>query len=286
MAPMRAFIAVLAATVLSACSPTGLLNATVPSNGTTVTRDVRFADGPRGTLDIYRPAAATGAAPLVVFLYGGSWRMGDKGIYPFVAIPLASRGAVVVVPDYRVYPEVSFPDFLGDNARAIAWAFDHAAELGADPHAIFVVGHSAGAYNAAMLALDPRWLAAAGVDRGRLAGVVGLAGPYDFLPITGRDIIPVFASVDGGPLSQPITFADGRNPPMLLLTGDADTIVQARNTASLAARIGKLGGPVESRVYPGVGHIGIVTAFAPLFRGNAPVLDDVWRFITAHRSQG
>ena len=282
---MRAFIAALAAAVLSACSPIGLLNATVPSNGTSVTRDVRFSDGPRGTLDIYRPAASAEPAPLVVFLYGGSWRMGDKSIYPFVATPLASRGAVVVVPDYRVYPEVAFPDFLRDNARAVAWAFDHAAELGADPNAVFVLGHSAGAYNAAMLALDPKWLAAVGVDRARLAGVVGIAGPYDFLPITGRDIIPVFASVDGGPLSQPITFADGHNPPMLLLAGDADTTVQARNTASLAARIGERGGPVESRVYPGVGHIGIVTAFAPLFQHNAPVLDDVWQFITARRPQ-
>lgn len=281
---MRAFIVALAAAVLSAYSPTGLLNATVPSNGTSVTRDVRFAEGARGTLDIYRPAAA-GTAPLVVFLYGGSWRMGNKSIYPFVATPLAQRGAVVVVPDYRVYPEVAFPDFLRDNARAVAWAFEHAAELGADPRAVFVVGHSAGAYNAAMLALDPKWLAAEGVDRKRLAGVVGLAGPYDFLPITGRDIIPVFAPVSGGPLSQPITFADGHNPPMLLLAGDADTTVQARNTSSLAARIGELGGPVESRVYPGVGHIGIVTAFAPLFQGNAPVLDDVWRFITARRPQ-
>lgn len=279
---MRIPVAAMAAAVLSACSPTALLNATVPSNGVAVTRDVRYAEGPRGTLDIYRPPAS-GPVPLVVFLYGGSWRTGDKGIYPFVARPLAARGAVVVVPDYRLYPEIAFPDFLRDNAQAVAWAIGHASELGADPEAVFVVGHSAGAYNAAMLALDPKWLAEAGVDRARLAGIVGLAGPYDFLPITGRNIIPVFAPVGGGPLSQPITFADGSNPPMLLLAGDADTTVQARNTASLAARITGRGGIVESRIYPGVGHIGIITAFAPLFQGAAPVLDDVWGFITAQR---
>lgn len=281
---MRILVAALAAAVLSACSPTSLLNATIPSNGVTVMRDVRYADGLRGTLDIYRPAAP-GPAPLVVFLYGGSWRMGDKGIYPFVAKPLAARGAVVVVPDYRLYPEVAFPDFLRDNAKAVAWALTHASELGADPKAVFVVGHSAGAYNAAMLALDPKWLAEAGVDRAQLAGVIGLAGPYDFLPITGRDIIPVFAPVGGGTLSQPITFADGSNPPMLLLAGGADTTVQARNTISLAARINERGGAVESRIYPAIGHIGIITAFAPLFQGVAPVLDDVWQFITArHQS--
>lgn len=276
-------LTVLLALLLPACSPVGLLNAIVPAGGVQVTRDVSYADGPRNRLDIYRPAARPGLAPssmpLIVFLYGGSWRTGSKAMYPFVALPLAARGAVVVVPDYRLYPEVRFPDFLADNARAVAWSAAHAAELGADPRRVFIVGHSAGAYNAAMLALDPRYLADAGYGRGRLAGVAGLAGPYDFLPITGEDIKPVFASVDDGPLSQPVTYVDGRNPPLLLLAGDADTTVNPRNTLSLAAKVRAAGGPVEARLLPGIGHIGIVTAFAPLFRSRAPVLDDVWAFV-------
>jgi len=154
----------------------------------------------------------------------------------------------------------------------------HARELGADPARIFVLGHSAGAYDAAMLALDPRWL---GADRSRLAGVIGLAGPYDFLPITDPDVIPVFAPVNDGPASQPITYVDGSNPPMLLLAGTADQTVNPRNTERLAARIREKGGPVQSKLYPGIGHIGILTAFAPLFQGRAPVLEDVWRFIAA-----
>ena len=270
---------VLLALLLPACSPPALLNATVPSQGVTVTRDVAYAEGPRHRLDIYRPPGGGKHAPLVVFLYGGSWRTGDKGMYPFVALPLAARGAVVVVPDYRLYPEVAFPAFLDDNARAVAWAAEHAAELGADARRLFIVGHSAGAYNAAMLALDPRFLAAAGYGRRSLAGVVGLAGPYDFLPITGEDIKPVFATVGDGPLSQPISYVDGHNPPMLLLAGDADTTVNPRNTLSLADRVRAAGGPVEAQILPGIGHIGIVTAFAPLFRARAPVLDDIWAFI-------
>jgi acetyl esterase/lipase len=181
-----------------------------------------------------------------------------------------------VVPDYRLYPEVRFPAFLQDNAAAVAWALAHAREFGADPRRVFVLGHSAGAYNAAMLALDGRWLGAA---RDRLAGVIGLAGPYDFLPITDPDIIPVFAPVDDGPASQPITYVDGRNPPMLLMAGTEDTTVNPANTARLAARIGQLGGAVQDKFYPGVGHIGIITAFTPLFRGRAPVLDDVALFV-------
>ncbi len=274
---MRILFAMLA--LLTACSPSDILNATVPSDGVSVTRDIAYGEGPRRRLDIYRPALSAGPAPLVVFLYGGSWRTGDKAMYGFVAKPLAARGAVVVVPDYRLYPEVRFPAFLDDNARAVAWAAAHAADLGADGRRVFLVGHSAGAYNAAMLALDPRYLASAGFDRGRLSGVVGLAGAYDFLPITGEDIKPVFASVDDGPLSQPVTYVDGRNPPLLLLAGTADTTVNPRNTRSLAARVRAAGGMARDEFYPGLGHIGIVTAFAPLFQDRAPVLRDVSAFI-------
>lgn len=265
---------------MTACSPADVLNATVPNDGATVTHDIAYEPGAHRTLDVYRPQKATG--PLVVFLYGGSWRMGDKSMYPFVALPLAARGAVVVVPNYRLYPETEFPGFVEDNAAAVKWAIDHAASLGADPRSVFIVGHSAGAYNAAMLALDPHYLADAGTSRDRLAGVVGLAGPYNFLPITDPDVIPVFASVQDGPASQPITYVDGHNPPMLLVAGEDDTIVNPKNTTSLAARIEQKGGPVAAKLYPNLGHIGLVTAFAPLFQRRAPVLDDVWRFIEAH----
>ncbi len=183
---------------LGACSPASLLNATVSDAGVTATTDIPYAPGPRGKLDVYRPTAASGPLPIVVFIYGGSWRTGSKGMYPFVAEPLARRGAVVVVPDYRVYPEVTFPAFLQDNAAAVAWAFAHAAAFGADPARVVLLGHSAGAYNVAMLALDPRWLAAAGTDRDRLAGAIGLAGPYHFLPTDDPDVIPVF-----GPANTP-----------------------------------------------------------------------------------
>ena len=277
---MRAFLLVLP--FLGACSPAGVLNATISTAGLDISRDVAFEPGPRGVLDVYRPHGAANL-PLIVFLYGGSWRMGDKSTYPFVAATLARRGAVVVVPNYRLYPEVEFPVFLQDNAAAVAWAIQHAADYGANPADVVLVGHSAGAYNAAMLALDPRWLAEVGVDRSTLRAVVGVAGPYDFLPITGPDIIPIFASVQDGPASQPITYADGHNPPMLLLAGSADTTVYPKNTLNLAARIRAEGGSVADKIYPGIGHIGIVLAFAPLFRYKAPVLDDVWAFIMAHR---
>jgi len=269
-------LAFLSIGLLTGCAT--LVNATTKTSDLAISRDVSYAPGPRRSLDIYRPLQGT-KLPIVIFLYGGSWRQGDKDTYPFVAAPIARRGAVVLVPDYRIYPQVRFPAFLQDNAKAVAWAIAHAASLGGDPRRVFLLSHSAGAYNAAMLALDPKWLAAEGVDRKSLAGVVGLAGLYDFLPITDPDIKPIFAPVDDGPASQPINFVDGRNPPMLLLAGDADTVVMPRNTTALAARIRLAGGPVTERLYSGVTHIDIIAAFSTVFRDKVPVLNDVWAFI-------
>lgn len=258
---------------LTACSPAGILNATVSDAGVALTAGLPYGPGPRRTLDVYRPTMAGGKLPLVVFIYGGSWRSGSKDMYGFVARPLARRGIVVVVPDYRLYPEVAFPDFLDDNASAVAWAFAHAAELGADPARITLMGHSAGAYNVGMLVLDPRFLA-----RDRLAGAIGLAGPYHFLPTDDRQAMPVFGP-NNTPANEPYAFADGHNPPLFLAAGTDDTTVMPRNTTDLAARIRSRGGPVTVQLYPGIGHIGLITAFAPFFQSRAPVLEDVASFI-------
>jgi acetyl esterase/lipase len=275
----RSLLATGLAAGLAGCSPADLLNATVSDDDVSKTADIRYAPGDRHTLDVYRPRQTGGGLPMVVFVYGGGWNAGDKGMYGFVARPLVRRGIVVVVPDYRLSPEVAFPAFLEDNAKAVAWAFAHAVELGADPARVVLVGHSAGAFNIAMLALDPHWLAAAGADRNRLAGAVGLAGPYHFLPSSDPDVIPVFGA-DNTPAHEPYAFADGRNPPMFLAAGTEDTIVMPRNTTDLAGRIRQNGGPVTSTLYPGVGHVGLITAFAPVFQGRAPVLDDVAAFVT------
>jgi acetyl esterase/lipase len=263
---------------LAACTPAQLLNATVPVGGLTITHDVAYGGLPRQRLDIYRPAGAPPGAPglpVVVFFYGGSWNSGRKGMYPFVAATLARSGAVVVVPDYRLYPEVEYPDFLRDCARAVAWTQAHPAQTGSG--SLFLMGHSAGAYNAAMLGLDPAWLRAAGADPGRIAGVIGLAGPYDFLPITDPEIRPIFP--DAGPDTQPITYAGPHAPPLLLLTGDEDAQVRPRNSTALAARIDTAGGHAQVIRYKGLGHIGLVTAIAPAFQWRAPVLRDVVAFL-------
>lgn len=277
---LRRVLPLLLLLLAARCAPVDALNATISTDGLTVLRDQPYGPLPRQAMDIYRAAAQTGKLPVVVFFYGGAWQRGARGEYRFVAAELARQGIVVVVPDYRLSPKAPYPDFLKDGARAVAMVRANAAAWGGDPHRIVLAGHSAGAHIAAMLALDPHWLREAGISRSDLAGWVGISGPYDFLPIVEDDIKAVFAPANGHlATTQPITYADADAPPTLLLQGEADTTVLPRNTVALAAKLKAAGVESRARYYPGVGHIGAVLGFAPLFRDKSPVLSDITRFV-------
>ena len=265
---------------LAGCSSVAVLNAVEPKAGLSITRDIAFAPGPRGGLDVYRPARADGRAPVVVFLYGGGWDSGRKADYDFVGAALASEGFVVVIPDYRIYPEARWPDFLQDNARAVAWAQARAGDYGGDPAKLFLMGHSAGAYDAVMLATDPRWLGAVGLDPGHdLKGVIGLAGPYDFLPLHSDELKTIFGPPDQRPDTQPINHVTGRAPPLFLATDVGDKVVDPGNTARMAARARAVGGRVETRDYTGLNHALMIGVVAAPLRFLGPVLADVSRFV-------
>ncbi|SDV51509.1 alpha/beta hydrolase fold [Chitinasiproducens palmae] len=293
---LRLAAALAIAPITGGCAWT--LNATA-GHARTV-RDVSYGGAPRQRLDVYLPAQTSGETgpganasepaahaapgrPIVVFLYGGTWQHGDKANYRFVATAFARHGYVAMVPDYRLYPEVRYPTFLQDAAQAVRFARDHAADYGGDPTRLVLVGHSAGAYIAAMLALDSRWLAAEGLRPERaLRAVVGIAGPYDFLPLTDPVLQEIFATPQGLPSTQPITHVGEATPPMLLLAGAADHTVDPGNTERLAARIHEHGGPVQAAVYPGnVSHLSIIGAFAPPLRFLAPSQRDTFSFIDA-----
>ncbi len=277
--------ALVAALALVACSPITALNALAPAGTHTRTAGVAYGDGPRQKLDIYRPAqpAPTGGWPVVVFFYGGSWNSGARGDYAFVGEALAARGILTLVADYRLYPEVRYPDFLRDSAAALAWGLEHASPLGGNPRRVFVMGHSAGAYNAAMLALDARWLQGnpAGAHHpDELAGFIGLAGPYDFLPMTNEDTQPVFFHPNYPAGSQPVSHVSRTAPPTFLGAARDDRLVDPqRNTLGLASRLQALHVPVTVKTYDGVSHATLIGAFGAPLRWLAPVLDDVVAFI-------
>jgi len=269
------------ATLLAACSPIKVLNALTPSSTFTKTSSIAYGDDPRQKLDIYRPVTALRDAPVVVFFYGGSWNSGSKDDYGFVGEALASRGIVVVIADYRLYPQVRYPAFLQDGAQAVAWAHQHSAEYGGDPRKLYVMGHSSGAYNAAMLALDPQWLAGVGLSPSVFKGWIGLAGPYDFLPIENRDVRPVFFYPDSPPDSQPINHVSHDAPPSLLIASVDDNLVNPkRNTGGLANKLRAAGVPVEEFYFSKTSHATLVASMARPLRWLAPVLDRVTAFIT------
>lgn len=275
----RALLAGLA-TVLAGCSTLGTFNALAPRDqgARRVLRDAAYGPGPRRRLDVYAPATATASAPVIVFIYGGSWNSGAKDDYEFVGAAFAAQGFVTVIPDYRLVPDVRFPAFIEDCAASVRWASDHVAEYGGDPTRIVLVGHSAGAYNAVMLALDAHYLADGGVEAARVRGVVGLAGPYDFLPFDVEATRAAFSRAPDAQLTQPVRFARADAPPLLLLWGDADSTVGPRNLHNLEQAVRAAGGAVESKVYPGVTHAGVMLALSRPLRGRAPTLSDVAAF--------
>jgi acetyl esterase/lipase len=267
---------------LAACTATGALNTLEPKGGVTVTRDLAYADGPRQRLDVYAPSQPAAGRPVVVFFYGGSWDSGSKADYAWVGAALARQGYVVVLPDYRVYPQARWPMFLQDNALAVRWARDHAAAYGGDVSRLVLMGHSAGAYDAVDLAVDDRWLNAVGVDpHTQIRAVVGLSGPYDFLPLESDELKTIFGPEDQRPDTQPINHVDGREAPMLLATGDQDQTVYPGNTDRMAAKITSLGGKVQVIHYPQLDHVRMVAALAAPLCWMAPVMGDVSRFIDA-----
>jgi acetyl esterase/lipase len=263
--------------------PVDLLNKSIGVAGLTVSRDVAYGSGPRDLIDIYRPTNANDL-PVIVFFYGGSWQWGHRRDYAFIAALLAKHGFVVAVPDYRLYPDVRFPEFLKDCASATAFVLRHARAYGGDPDALFLAGHSAGAYNAVMIALNPDFLADKGVRTEQLMGVVGLSGPYDFLPLRDADIKDIFSPPSDMSLTQPIAYARENSPPLFLAHGGADTTVLPRNTTALAARLRQHGSVVETKIYPNLGHIGMILATLPYLAWRAPVLNDALAFMAACRA--
>jgi acetyl esterase/lipase len=265
------------------CSRVSFMAANAPAvfGGYTRRADIAYGDDPQQRLDVYVPHAASAEPrPLVVFWHGGRWSYGDKGDYRFVGAALAGRGYVAVLPNYRHYPQVKMAGFMDDAARAAVWAAAHAGDFGADANLTYLMGHSAGAHMAALVTLDPRYLAAAGRTP-TIAGVIGLSGPYDFLPLLEDDVKDMFGPPPNYPDSQPINFVHAGAPRMLLVHGLKDDIVWPKNSRNLASALSARGVPVTLKLYPHLSHADTVAALSLPARGRAPTLADIEAFVRA-----
>jgi acetyl esterase/lipase len=264
----------------TACTRVALTAVNLPTyfDATKISQNISYGSEDWQKLDIYKPSDDKPMRGVIVFLYGGRWTFGSKNDYRFVGTAFADQGYVVVIPDYSKYPAVKFPAFVQDGARALAWVSDNIQSYGGDPQRIYLMGHSAGAHIGALLTADPHYLAAEGKSRSQLIkGFIGLAGPYAFTP-DAPDLIAMFGPPSRYLNMQVPTFIDGKQPPMLLLYGDADKDVGRYNLDRLVTRIHEKGGCVQQIIYPGVTHTGLVGAISWL-GSDAPVVTDTTHFI-------
>ncbi len=275
----------LMACLSSACSPIKVLNSLVPENSYELVSAIKYGANARQKLDIYLPKSANKSATfkkVIIFYYGGNWDSGERADYKFAAEALVSHGYIVVIPDYRVYPEVLFPGFMADPVSAAKWVKTNINKYNGDANKVFLAGHSAGAHIAVMMTINPEYLARAALKPNDFAGVIGLAGPYDFLPLTSDRLKIIFGAEAERWKSQPIHFVDGKNPPLYLAIGTKDNTVWPRNSINLAKKIKEKNGLVEVHEFAGYGHIDMVAKLAKPLRGNGKLLKSVITFIDQH----
>jgi acetyl esterase/lipase len=284
--PRRKFLTALlaagSALVLAGCEAAfDVLKLIVPRTGYRVVADQAYGADPRQKLDIYVPDNLTGPATVLLFFYGGAWSAGSKDQYLAFGQAFASQGIMTVVADYRLYPQVTYPAFVEDGAAALAWVHGNIARHGGDPARVFVSGHSAGAFNAVMLGSEPAFVKAVGGDLSWMRGVIGIAGPYDFLPLVEDSYIAIFHGRNNHD-AMPVNHITGPRPPMFLAWGTGDSTVGAVNIDHMEAKLKSVGSPVEAHRYPGASHIGIILSLAHGFRGRTNLHQDMLRFIRSH----
>jgi acetyl esterase/lipase len=265
--------------LLGACSPLSALNAVSPKDGYVRYEGIAYGPLPRQKLDVYVPVEARPPFRVVVFFYGGGWKSGEKEFYRFVGQALADRGFVAVIPDYRLFPQVQFPQFVADSASAVRWVYNNIADYGGDLTHLTLMGHSAGAYNAAMISLNPAYLAEEGLTPDVISGVVGIAGPYAFNPQQYSSTRPIFGTASDADATRPVTFVGPGAPPMLLLHGLDDGTVKPVNSRRMAKRLSQAGSEVALIEYEGLGHYIILVALAAPFQGEGGIMDAAAAFI-------
>lgn len=278
MTKLRNSLFVISLFFISACAVFAPVNLFVSSEGYKIIEDISYTEGARHKLDIYIPDKKRSDKKVLVFIYGGRWEWGRKQDYRFVGEAFANKGYIVVIPDYRIHPTAKFPDFIEDTAKAVKWTHNNIKNYGGSPDKIYMAGHSAGAYNAMMVALNSEYLEKIGASPKIIKAVAGIAGPYDFLPFTDEVVKKVFSSAKDQKITQPINFARRDAPPILLLHGAEDKTVLPKNSNNLYAKLIEKGAKAEKIIYPGLDHVDVILALSTPFSGKGELQKDITDF--------
>ncbi len=275
-------IAMVATLVLFvSCAPITFLNTITPSGSYSLVKDISYGDEDRQALDIYQTDKPKADAPTIVFIHGGSWSDGNKNIYKFVGESFASEGYTIAIPNYRVYPNVKYPAFVNDTAAAVAFIAKRYPEK-----PVLLIGHSAGAYNAMMVTVDPKYLKAQGVDVcNTIVATIGLAGPYGAFPLVEEPYPTIFPDRHTAD-DAPVNLIKGPTPPVFLPIGDKDTTVSDKHGRELAKRINARGGKAEFKLYPGLSHTDIAKVLSRYFDQDSELKADMLAFIEAQPKSG
>ena len=274
--------------ILSGCAQliSGVLNNQAITGDYTRAANVAYGAHAQNKMDIYSPIEASVSnkgKPVIVFFYGGCWGECNhlkRSNYLFVAQSFASRGFVTVIAGFRQYPEVKFEGIMSDASNVMRWTSQNILKYGGDPKRIIVMGHSSGAHIAAMLALNPSYLED-GV-RKNIHGFVGLAGPYDFLPLDKPYLRQLFSAKENYAGSQPINFVSPKSPPLLILQGMRYNRVDQKNALNLSKKAKSMNVEQQLILYPGQDHVGILAALSRALQGQYTVLNDILKFIRQH----
>ncbi len=242
-----------------------------------VIRDIPYAEREqRGAYDLYIPECE-GPLPLLIYFYGGSLKKGSKD-RQHLPEALAKRGCAVACPDYRLYPEAEYPDFINDAADAVAAVcsgLDGLPQI--DRQRVYIGGHSAGAYLSMMLCFDRRWLPARGLDPDSFAGFLFLSGPpvKHMTVLEAQGLDPKRIIIDD---TAALYHVRPHGAPLLILTSDCDMGCRREQNYLLLGHLRHIGydSPVEFCDLCGVPHAAMCR---PDGDGNIPALPAVLKFI-------
>lgn len=244
-----------------------------------VEKDIVFDTNKNLALDIYSHADwhADAKRPVLIFFYGGGWSWGDKAYFKFVADSFVDKGYVVVIPNYTLYPTAKYPTFVEDGAKAVAWVHQNIAKHGGDINDLFVTGHSAGAYIAAMVAFNDEYLAAENQSTSIIKAVAGISGPYNFTP-KQQEYVDVFGEENFTDMKIS-NHVNGNEPPALLIHSEGDSTVGLFNHKLMMDALIANQDIAESLIYgQEITHTKTLMKLHPWFAKEANVAADIDAF--------